>query len=58
MNIEVPITLINQWTKNQKDLLLVSDWVSVSKADERTYKPDVGMTIFELGSKKLSAADL
>ena len=38
--------------------MLVSDWVSVSKLNESTYKPDIGMTIFELDSKKMSAAEL
>lgn len=45
MNIEVPITLFNEWTKTEKQMMLLSDWVSVSKLDDRTYKPDVGVAI-------------
>ena len=45
MPIEVPIKLINEWTKQEKDLLLLADWTSVSKVDNYTYKPDVGMCI-------------
>lgn len=32
--------------------MIVSDWVSVSKLDKRTYKPDVGMYIVELEEKQ------
>lgn len=48
MNIEVPITLVNEYTEKTKELLLISDWVSVSKLDEKTYKPDVGLAIIEI----------
>lgn len=43
--IKVPIKMTNLVTNTEKHLLLVSDWVSVSKLDERAYKPDVGMCI-------------
>jgi hypothetical protein len=46
--IKVPIKLINTWTQKEKELVLVSDWVSVSKLNQKAYKPDVGMTIFQL----------
>ena len=29
----------------EKDLVLVSNWVSVSKLNETAYKPDIGMCI-------------
>ena len=45
MPIEVPIKLKNEWTKQEKDLLLLADWTSVSKVDSCTYKPDIGMCI-------------
>jgi hypothetical protein len=32
----------------EKDLHLVADWVSVSKLNERSYKPDVAVCIFEM----------
>ena len=44
-SIKVPIKLKNEITKVTKDLILVSDWVSISKLNERTYKPDIGMCI-------------
>jgi|JI6StandDraft_1071083.scaffolds.fasta_scaffold435379_1 hypothetical protein len=44
--VKVPIKLINTLNNTEKHLLLVSDWVSVSKLNERAYKPDVGMCIF------------
>ena len=46
MMIKVPIQLINNATGIEKQLLLVSDWCSVSKVNKRTYKPDVGVCIF------------
>ena len=49
--IEVPIKLINEWTNTEKDLELLGDWVSVSKVDENTYKPDIGMCIYEKQKK-------
>ena len=47
MTIKVPIKLINEATNTEKTLHLVADWVSISKLDARTYKPDVGVCIFE-----------
>ena len=38
--------MINEVTKTDKQLLLVSDWVSVSKVNSNTYKPDLGVAIF------------
>lgn len=51
--IKVPITLKNTFTKKQKDLLLVSDWISVSKLNHQAYKPDVALSIFCTGVHKL-----
>lgn len=45
--ISVPIKLVNQFTKTEKKLELIADWVSVSKVNETTYKPDIGMCIVE-----------
>lgn len=50
--IKVPIKLINTITNQEKSLLLVSDFVSVSKFDDRSYKPDVGLTIFHVRTGK------
>lgn len=54
--IKVPIKLTNTLTNTEKHLLLVSDWVSVSKLNDRTYKPDVGLCIFNIreGPDKIS----
>lgn len=30
---------------------MVSDWVSVSKLNHDTYKPDIGLSIVEVGEK-------
>lgn len=48
--LNLPIKMINTLTNTEKHLLLVSDWVSVSKYNERTYKPDVGLCIFHIRS--------
>lgn len=45
--ISVPIKLVNEFTKTEKKLELIADWVSVSKVNEYTYKPDIGMCIVE-----------
>ncbi len=46
--IKVPIKLVNTLTNQEKSLILVSDFVSVSKLNDRAYKPDVGLTIFHV----------
>ena len=43
--ITVPIELVNEWTHTTKNLELLADWVSVSKVNETTYKPDIGLCI-------------
>lgn len=53
MIIKVPIKLINNATGIEKSLQLVADWVSISKPDKQTYKPDVGMCIFVMDEKKI-----
>jgi hypothetical protein len=45
--ISVPIKLVNEFTKTEKKLELIADWVSVSKVNDYTYKPDIGMCIVE-----------
>lgn len=45
--MNVPIKLVNYLTKTEKKLELLADWVSVSKVNETTYKPDIGMCILE-----------
>jgi hypothetical protein len=44
-SIKVPIELVNQLTRQTKDLELYADWVSISKVDNFTYKPDIGVCI-------------
>lgn len=46
-SISVPVKLVNQWTETEKKLELIADWVSVSKVNEHTYKPDIGMCLVE-----------
>ena len=50
--IDVPIKLINQWTKETKDLELSADWISVSMINETTYKPDLGLCITRVPEPK------
>ena len=46
-DISVPIKLINELTKTVKNLELKADWVSVSKVNETTYKPDIALCLFK-----------
>ena len=46
-SINVPIKLVNELTQTTKDMELLGDWVSVSKVNETTYKPDIGICILE-----------
>ena len=46
-DISVPIKLVNELTHTIKHLELKADWVSVSKVNETTYKPDIAMCIFK-----------
>lgn len=53
-SISVPIKLVNKLTMTEKNLELIADWVSVSKVNEHTYKPDIGMCIVERSRKSLA----
>lgn len=37
--------MVNEVTMTEKNLRLYADWVSVSKVNDYTYKPDMGMCI-------------
>jgi hypothetical protein len=43
--INVPIKLVNEFTNIEKDLILGGGWVSISKFDDYTYKPNLGLSI-------------
>ncbi len=43
--VSVPIKMVNELTQTEKKLELITDWISVSKINENTYKPDIGMCI-------------
>ena len=43
--ISVPIKLINQFTGIEKNLILGGGWSGISKLDDYTYKPDLGLSI-------------
>lgn len=45
--ISVPIKLINEVTGITRNLDMVTDWVSFSNVDEKTFKPDIGVGIIE-----------
>jgi len=47
LSIMVPIKQVNQKKGTEKNLYLISGWNSVSKINERTYKPDIGLSIVE-----------
>lgn len=44
----VPIKIVDLLNDATVDLALITDWVSISKVDERTYKPDIAVTIVNL----------
>jgi hypothetical protein len=44
---------VNKWTNTEKKLELITDWVSVSKVNDTTYKPDIGMCIVERERKQI-----
>lgn len=43
----VPIKQIDAVDKTEKNLYLISGFNSVSKVNNRTYKPDIGLSIVE-----------
>ena len=49
----VPIKLIDQANKVEKNLMMITDWVSISKVDEKTYKPDLAICIYEIKQNEL-----
>ena len=50
--VKVPVHLFNQYTNQEKDLQISCNWLSVSKVDKNTYKPDLGLLITEAREKK------
>ena len=44
----VRIKIVDVLNDATVDLALITDWVSISKVDERTYKPDIAVTIVNL----------
>ena len=50
--INVPVKVVDLWSKTEKELTIVSNWVSTSKLNERTYKPDMGLCIVEQSCSK------
>lgn len=44
----VPVKLVDDANQVTLDLALITDWVSISKVDERTYKPDIAVTIVDV----------
>lgn len=49
--IEVPIKLINELTGITKNLNMITDWVSFSRVDNETFKPDIGVAIINTGEE-------
>lgn len=43
--IDIPINLYNEYTQQTKKLNIKANWVSISKLNEFTYKPDIGVWI-------------
>lgn len=43
----VPIESLNRFTNETKQMEIKSSWISISKPDEYTYKPDIGFYIVE-----------
>lgn len=46
-SISVPVEFYNQFTDTTKQIEIKSNWVSISKPDEYTYKPDIGLCVVE-----------
>lgn len=53
MTIKVPVKLLNTLTKQEKDIMIVSDWSSISKLNKKSYKPDVGMSVVDITGLKM-----
>jgi hypothetical protein len=41
----VPIELLNKFTNETKQMEIKSSWISISKPDEYTFKPDIGLCV-------------
>lgn len=46
-SISVPVELYNEFTDTTKQMEIKANWVSISKPDEYTYKPDIGLCVVE-----------
>lgn len=46
-SIAVPVELYNEFTNQTKQMEIKANWVSVSKPDNCTYKPDIGLCVIE-----------
>ena len=55
MDLVVPIELVNDLNKKTKNINLCCNWVSVSKMNDRTYKPDIGLWLVDRGEKTNTA---
>ena len=51
-SLSIPVKVINEVTNKIKQIDIVSNWISISKPDNYTYKPDIGICISE---KKISS---
>ena len=51
-SLSIPIKVINEFTNEIKQIDITSNWISISKPDNYTYKPDIGICISE---KKISS---
>ncbi len=49
-SIAVPVELYNEFTNQTKQMEIKANWVSISKPDEYTYKPDIGLCVIEAQS--------
>ena len=41
----VPVELLNKFTNETKQMEIKSSWISISKPDEYTFKPDIGLCV-------------
>jgi hypothetical protein len=46
-SIAVPVELYNEFTNQTKQMEIKANWVSISKPNEYTYKPDIGLCVIE-----------
>ncbi len=49
-SIAVPVELYNEFTDQTTQMEIKANWVSISKPDDYTYKPDIGMCVVPVQS--------